>query len=157
MRILLLFFVSFFAGMHAHMPLAEANQPSLRGSWELTFCGNPDKSCDLTYCFTFTRVAGTVSEMPRSGTWALDPYIHTGQWVQHGDVVQFFAGYAVNRAYISFTGILNGSERLGGISYVDALVDGTEVYAGTWFAHRVKTCPRITPTKSRSGLISVPQ
>lgn len=159
MRALLLFLLSFFAGIYGNISLGEAKQPLLRGNWEITFCRNPDKQCELTLCFEFTRNTGEVSEMTRSGTWIWWPYISTGRWVQDGDVVQLFAGYGYGayQSYISFTGMMNGSERLGGISYVDALVDGTFIATGTWFANKVKTCPRMATAKSRDGLVSHPQ
>jgi hypothetical protein len=129
---------------------AAAAQPVLSGNWQLVLCLNPDKLCNVTgagLCAQFTRVPGLVGQLPNSGTWKMSGAGSlVGRWLQNGDFVHFYGPYGGSNNFISFTGMLSGASRLGGISFVDGPVATANMITGTWFATKTASC---APSASR--------
>ena len=136
---------------------AAAAQPVLSGNWQLVLCLNPDKLCKVTgagLCAQFTKVPGLVGQLPNSGTWKLSgASTLVGRWLQNGDLVQFYGPYGLNN-FISFTGLLNGASRLGGISFMDAQVSNAEAATGTWHAAKIASCPAPAPRPKSNRVTS---
>jgi hypothetical protein len=135
---------------------ARAAQPILSGNWQLVLCLNPDKLCNVTgagLCAQFMKVPGLVGQLPNSGTWKLGGGV-VGKWLQNGDLVQFYASYGANQRFISFTGLLNGATRLGGISFMDAQVSNAEAATGTWHAAKIASCPAPAPRPKSNRVTS---
>ena len=136
---------------------AAAAQPVLKGNWQLVLCLNPDKLCNVTgigLCAQFTGVPGLVGQLPNSGTWKLTGAgTLVGRWLQNGDLVQFYGSYGLNN-FISFTGLLNGASRLGGISFMDGPIETANMTTGTWFATKTASCAPSASRARSSRLIS---
>jgi hypothetical protein len=122
--------------------VAEAMQePTLEGSWSITFYLEPDHSAGATQCVIFTTTRTQPSGEERSGTWMSPsfPGWH-GEWLQDGDHVQWF-GFTGEAALASSEfGHLPSNRVISGEFNHFFAPDGTTSSAGGWVAKSVKAC-----------------
>jgi hypothetical protein len=116
-------------------------EPSLEGSWAITFYLEPQHAAGATQCIVFTTTRTEGSGEERSGTWASPsfPGWH-GEWFQDGDHAQWYGFTEAAALATSEFGHLPSNRVISGEFNHFFPPDGVTSSAGGWVAKRVKAC-----------------
>jgi len=119
---------------------AQTKEPSIEGSWRITFYIEPFHSLGSTQCVVFTVTGGEVGE-PLSGTWT-SPTVPgwVGRWFQEGEHVQWY-GFTSGAALATseYGDLANNSLSQGKFNHF-LPPDGRTSSGGAWRGSRVNTC-----------------
>jgi hypothetical protein len=147
----LVFGLALLASLVAGDRAAEANSPTLKGTWLVTASLEPGRNFGGTVCFVFTRTNAVLGVTRYSGTWEVPDEPGGGQWVQLGDLVYWW-GTVGDVAGLALTGNLETRKVMGGVTLAQFdLATGNASAVGSFTAKKTNCASSKSEAQSAPG------
>jgi hypothetical protein len=131
-------------------PILLPSEPSIIGSYQVSFYSEPYHKLTATQCIVFSKGASPIVGESNSGNWFSTTFSGwQGQWLQEGEHVQWYGftsgGLASSADGNMFTNDSTGTNtsNLGAGFFNTFFRPGTTSNAGAYVMTRVSSCPRV--------------
>jgi len=121
-----------------------SREPSIVGSWNITFFLEPNHILGATQCVEFTLNPGSVVGEPLEGQWSSPTFTFwSGDWFQEGEHVQWYGSTSGALATSEYGDLASGQNSQGKFNHFSAQAPGSATSsAGAWIGTRVESCSR---------------